>query len=185
VALESGTNLANSHGVMSRPKRLANHSYVGQFHYFLTFCVPKRRPVFEDAGVASETLAHFLRASAEESFAVLAHCLMPDHAHLLVRGFSATSDLRLFVKTAKEKSGRAYSKQCEKQLWQEGYFDRVLRDDAEARTYAVYIVTDPVRSGLVTKVTDYQFVGSTEWTLEELANVNSNGRVPLTSCGGS
>jgi hypothetical protein len=59
------------------------------------------RPAFEDAGIASETLAHFLRVSAADSFAVLAYCLMPDHAHLLVRRLSATSDLRLFVKTAK------------------------------------------------------------------------------------
>jgi len=163
---------------MSRPKRLANHSYIGKFQYFLTFCVRKRRPAFEDAGIASETLAHFLRVSAADSFAVLAYCLMPDHAHLLVRGLSATSDLRLFVKTAKEESGRAYSKRCDKRLWQEGYFDRVLRDDADARGYAAYIVTDPVRSGLVAKVTDYQFVGSTEWTLDDLARVDCNERVP-------
>jgi REP element-mobilizing transposase RayT len=170
---QTGTNVANSCDVMSRPKRLRNRSYVGKSQYFLTFCVRERRPVFEDADVASETLAHLLRACAVKSFALLAYCLMPDHAHLLVEGLTATSDLRRFVKSAKERSGRAYRIRADARLWQEGYFERVLRDDADARRYAKYIVTDPVRSGLVAKVTDYQFVGSTEWTLEELTKRDS------------
>ena len=97
---------------------------------------------------------------------------MPDHAHLLVRGMAATSDLRRFVKTAKERSGRAYRKRCDKRLWQEGYFERVLRDDSEARRYARYIVTDPVRAGLVASVAEYEHVGTTEWTIDELTNVS-------------
>jgi hypothetical protein len=52
-----------------------------------------------------------------------------DHAHLLVRGLAATSDLRRFVKSAKERSGRAY------------------RIRADARRYAAYIVNNPVRAG--------------------------------------
>jgi REP element-mobilizing transposase RayT len=64
---------------MSRPKRLANHSYVGHFHYFLTFCAWKRRPIFEDAAVVAETMAQIQRTAAEELFAVLAYCFMPDH----------------------------------------------------------------------------------------------------------
>ena len=162
---------------MSRPKRLANRSYVGKAQYFLTFCVRERRPAFRDAAVASETLAHFLRAAAAQSFEVLAYCLMPDHAHLLVGALGATSDLRRFVKTAKERSGRAYRKRCDERLWQEGYFDRVLRDDADARRYAAYIVNNPVRAGLVTSPTEYEFVGATKWTIEELTGVALDNEV--------
>ena len=136
----------------------------------MTFCVRQRRPAFKERNVAAQILDHFLRTAEEESFSLLAYCLMPDHAHLLVRAQDATSDLRQFVKSAKEQSGRGYRKRHGKRLWQEGYFERVLRDETEAREYARYIVNNPVRAGLVATVAEYEFVGATEWTLDELTN---------------
>jgi putative transposase len=134
--------------VVSRPKRLANRSYVGRFQYFLTFCAWKRRPVFEDAIEVADALAHIQRTAGEESFAILAYCFMPDHVHLLVKGIDQKSDLRRFVKFSKARSGRAYRKRIGERLWQEGYYDRVLRDESESRRYAEYIVSNPVRAGL-------------------------------------
>jgi putative transposase len=127
-----------------------------------------RRPVFKDAAAASDALKHFQRTAAEESFELLAYVVMPDHAHLLVKGLDKNSDLRRFAKTAKERSGRAYRKRSGQRLWQEGYFDRVLRDEGDARRYAQYIVTDHVRAGLVATPAAYPFVGCTEWSFEEL-----------------
>jgi putative transposase len=177
----TGTNVAKPHDVVSRPKRLANRSYIGPARYFLTFCVRDRGAAFEDSTAAAEALAHFLRAAEKEKFSLSAYCLMPDHAHLLVQALDATSDLRHFVKFAKERSGRAYRKRCDKRLWQEGYFERVLRDDSEAREYARYIVNNPVRAGLVRTVMEYEFVGATEWTLEELTEVVPDEQVTPTS----
>jgi putative transposase len=153
---------------MSRPKRLANHSYVGHFHYFLTFCAWKRRPIFEDAAVVAETVAQIQRTAAEELFAVLAYCFMPDHLHLLVKGFDDESDLRRFVKRTKQAAGYAYKQRGHERLWQEGYFDRVLRDESEARSCAQYIVNNPVRDGLVARARDYAYLGSSGWSLDEL-----------------
>jgi putative transposase len=166
---------------VSRPKRLANRSYIGPARYFLTFCVRDRLPAFKDRSAAAQTLDHFLRAAEEERFALSSYCLMPDHAHLLVRALDATSNLRQFVKSAKERSGRAYRKHSGQRLWQEGYFERVLRDDSEARQIAQYIVTDPVRAGLVARADEYEFVGATEWALEELMQLVPNEEVPPTS----
>ena len=154
---------------VSRPKRLPNRSYTGLAQYFLTFCVIERRPAFKEAAVVQETLAQFQRPAAEERFEIRAYCFMPDHVHLLAMGVAADSDLRRFVKTAKERSGRAYRKRAGKRLWQEGYFERVLRDEAEARKCARYVVLNPVRAGLVRAPTDYPHVGSTGWTIDDLA----------------
>jgi len=170
---------------VSRPKRLANRSYVGQATYFLTFCVLDRRPVFKDAAAASDALKHFQRTAAEESFELLAYVVMPDHAHLLVKTRNKESDLRRFVKMSKQRSGYEYKKRCDKLLWQEGYFERVLRDNADARQYAAYIVNNPVRAGLVTRAADYEHVGSTQWGLEELTDVapNKEGSSKLMHAG--
>ena len=170
---------------MSRPKRLANRSYVGQATYFLTFCVRDRLPVFKDARAASDASKHFQRTAAEESFELLAYVVMPDHAHLLVKTRNKESDLRRFVKMSKQRSGYEYKKRCDKLLWQEGYFERVLRDNADARQYAAYIVNNPVRAGLVTRAADYEHVGSTQWGLEELTDVapNKEGSSKLMHAG--
>jgi len=80
--------------------------------------------------------------------------------------------LRRFVKVAKERSGRAFRKRSGERLWQEGYFERVLRDDADARTFAEYIVRNPVRAGLAGTPTEYEHAGSAEWSIDELTNMD-------------
>jgi hypothetical protein len=86
--------------VMSRPRRLEGFNYVGRYRYFLTFCTRDRLPVFEEGEIAEQTLAQFRRTSTLERFAILAYCLMPDHAHLLVEGLRIDSDFRRFAKMA-------------------------------------------------------------------------------------
>ncbi|MCP6134586.1 hypothetical protein NL393_35965, partial [Klebsiella pneumoniae] len=40
-------------------------------------------------------------------------------------------------------------------IWQVGYHDRALRHDSDVRNIARYIITNPVRAGLVARVGDY------------------------------
>ena len=141
---------------MSRPKRLAKHKYVGRARYFLTFCTCRRVRAFADPEVAAQTLEQFRRTATIERFEILAYCLMPDHAHLLVEGLTANSDLRRFAKMAKQRSGGVHRRRCGARLWQEGYFDRVLRDRDDAGEIARYIVNNPTRAGL----SSYPHVGS-------------------------
>jgi len=154
---------------MSRPKRLPHVSYVGKAKYFLTFCVRERREAFEQAEHAQSALTEFLRTASEEQFSLLAYCIMPDHAHLLIEGLDDESDLRRFAKLAKQRSGSRHKKKTGERLWQDGYFERVLRDDDSGRDLARYIVNNPVRKGLVASPSDYAHAGSSSWTIEELS----------------
>jgi len=163
---------------MSRPKRLRNVSYVGPARYFLTFCVLDRRAVFTHAEVVQRTFEQFLRTATEELFAVIAYCFTPDHTHLLVGGLDTSSDLRRFAKMAKQRSGRLHRRRCRERLWQDGYFDRVLRDLDDARGYARYIINNPVRAGLVASPLDHPFLGCTLWTIEELSDAGSKEQDP-------
>ena len=176
-----GTNVAQRLNDVSRPKRLSNRSYVGQAGYFLTFCVRDRRSVFIEASLVEDTLAHIQRTAREESFALLAYCFMPDHLHLLVTGQKENSDLRSFVKSCKERSGRKYRKRFGERLWQEGYFERVLRNPADARKCAEYIVSNPVRAGLVVRAEEYDYLGVTPWAIDELTADALNNGVPRSA----
>ena len=93
---------------------------------------------------------------------------MPDHAHMLVEGLGDDSDFKRFAKMAKQRSGGLYARKHHARLWQEGYHERVLREEDDARDLARYIVNNPVRAGLVENPEEYPFVGSDTWTMTEL-----------------
>jgi len=153
---------------VARPQRLTGFSYVGRYQYSLTFCTESRILALADDHCAVETLGAFRRAANEERFSFVVYCLMPDHAHLLVEGTTASSDLRRFAKLAKQHSGAAYASRHQHRLWQPGYFDRVLRSDEDARDIAGYILNNPVRAGLVRNPLEYAYSGSDVWSLKDL-----------------
>src|SRR5688500_7367138 len=93
---------------MSRPRRFDDFTYVGRADYFVTVCTRDRRPTLAAGDVAQLALLQFRRTADLERFALTAYCIMPDHVHLLVSGRSETSDLRRFVKMAKQRAGAAY-----------------------------------------------------------------------------
>jgi REP-associated tyrosine transposase len=142
--------------------------YTGLYRYFLTFCAFERRRPFADAEVVSTTLEQFRKTAEEETFELLAYCFMPDHVHLLVEGTAEESDLRRFPKLAKQRAGVKHSRKFGGRLWQEGYYDRVLRDGEDIRDIARYLLNNPVRAGLVETPIDYPHLGSNRWTLLEL-----------------
>jgi REP-associated tyrosine transposase len=153
---------------MSRPRRITGVSYLGHCRYFLTICAKARFAAFLDDAIARSTIDQFLITAREEGFAVLAYCLMPDHIHLLVEGTALESDLRRFVKVSKQQSGFNFARIVGRSLWQDGYFEHVLRRDEDARAIARYIIENPVRAGIVERPTDYRYLGSSVWEIETL-----------------
>jgi putative transposase len=153
---------------MSRPPRIIGFSYLGPYRYFLTFCTGNRQTTFTAATVVDETILQIRRTARDEAFAILAYCFMPDHVHLLVEGTRDNSNLRRFAKIAKQRSGAAFALAYGQPLWQEGFHDRVLRAEEDAKAVARYIVANPVRASLVVSPSDYPYSGSDVWTTAEL-----------------
>ena len=153
---------------MSRPKRLKGFTYEGYASYFLTFCVRARRCAFVRPVVVEATLAQFRLAASDEQFALLAYCFMPDHAHLLIEGLAQTSSLQRFAQAAKRRSGSVYARRGDGALWQEGYYERVLRSSEDAKRIARYILENPVRARLVASPSEYAFLGSDVWRISDL-----------------
>jgi hypothetical protein len=70
----------------------------------------------------------------------------------------------------KQKTGFDFKQAHRTPLWQDGYFDRILRNDEETIIVARYIVDNPVRAGLVADFRDCPFSGSNRYTMQELAD---------------
>jgi len=109
-----------------------------------------------------------LRAAHEERFEVIAYCFMPDHVHLIVLGRDDASDVKKFIKLAKQYSGYYFAQRHGVRLWQRYGFERVVRDDAELAFTIGYVLANPVRAGLVDQPAKYPYVGSERYGIEEL-----------------
>ena len=140
--------------------------YRGFYRYFLTFCTAGRCPVFFGHEAVGAILSLIRQCAEREQFALVAHCFMPDHAHLLVRGLSPASDLRRCVHDAKQRSGYYFRRRTGRMLWQAGYYDHVLRDEEESLPVVRYIMENPVRAGLATGMGEYPFCSSDEYSTE-------------------
>jgi putative transposase len=149
---------------------LKTFSYVGCAQYFLTFCVYRREHIFVSAPAVDVAMTQIRHAATANRFAILAYCFMRDHVHLLVEGLEEGSSLREFVHAAKRGSGYALARERGKRgsVWQDGYYERVLRPSESPQLVARYILQNPVRAGLAQSPGDYPYLGSDVWSLDDL-----------------
>src|SRR5438105_8735972 len=145
---------------MGRARRLAGFDYVGPYAYFLTICTFERVCWFADDACAREATAQLLRTSLDYRFETIAYCFMPDHLHALVAGISSDSDFRRFTAMFKQRSAFNHLNCRRGRLWQEGYFERTLREDEKIETVAAYIIGNPLRAGLCDVYGNYPHLGS-------------------------
>jgi REP-associated tyrosine transposase len=93
---------------------------------------------------------------------------MPDHLHLFVEALHEHSDFRRFAKMSKQRSGASHALSRKERLWQEGYWEKVLRLDEDPRPVVRYVFENPVRANLVRTPRDYPFLGSDVWNLTDI-----------------
>ena len=151
-----------------RPHRLSTFDYLGQARYFVTCCTYCRCRVLSDAAMAEMVLAQFRAQAATEGMAILAYCAMPDHVHLVLEAQAVHSDLQRFMRRAKQAAGYRFRCLRGERLWQDGYFDRVLRGGEESTAVMRYVLENPVRGGLAKRVGEYPHAGSDVFRIEEL-----------------
>lgn len=109
-----------------------------------------------------------LRTSDDYRFEIIADCVMPDHLHALLNGLAEDADFRRFVSMYKQRTGFEFKRRTASPLWQEGYFDHVLRADEDILGVAAYIVANPVRAGLCQSPAEYPYLGSPAYSVESL-----------------
>ena len=81
---------------------------------------------------------------------------MPDHIHLFVRG---SNDFLLTQWTRILKRNLSKAIAIAPPHWQKGFFDPVLRSEESYSEKWLYVVENPVRTGLVARAEDWPFQG--------------------------
>ena len=154
--------------ITNRPAHLKAFDYLGLHQYFLTFCTFDRQPHFVESERVTLVRTQIERAGVDQCFAITAYCYMPDHLHLLVEGQSEGSDCREFISRAKQYSGFHYQAKFGQRLWQRYGYERTLRSEEAAVSVARYVLENPVRAGLVERIDQYEFLGSSAYTIEQI-----------------
>ena len=98
-----------------------------------------------------------MQIAMAHDFAIHAYCFMPDHVHVLLEGTTDQAFLPRFVSRWKQSTAHLIGQQHDIRLWQPGYFDRVLREQESSRATARYVLENPVRAQLATRVGEFPF----------------------------
>ena len=141
--------------------RLPPQYYLGRQYVLWTLCVQDRQTGWLDASLDLQWRELWLHAAWRYHVAVVAYCLMPDHAHFLVGGLDERADqiraIRFFRKESNATlRGLGF-------CWQTQPHDHVLRARESrdmCRSTAHYIFENPVRKGLVAQATEWPYAGS-------------------------
>ncbi len=129
--------------------------------YFVTFCTYDRQRLLDNDAVHAAFSDFVQRGYREKSIAVGRYAIMPDHIHLFVRG---PYDFKLSVwmnqlKGFITKDIRSCSCSPVANVWQRGFFDHILRSHESYSAKWKYVERNPVRAGLVEKVSDWPYAG--------------------------
>ncbi len=141
-----------------RPLRLGRIFSVSPL-YFVTFCTHDRRACLASHEVHAAFVLFAQRAADKLGIAVGRYVIMPDHVHLFVRGGPGFV-LGRWVGMLKQSLAKAprWSRK-DAQIWQEGFFDHVLRNDESHAQKWEYVRGNPVRAGLVYCWEDWPYQG--------------------------
>jgi putative transposase len=153
-----------------RPPRIEGFDYTGPHAYFLTVCTLNRVRWFLDQSRSDEVVAELLRTAAAYGFGLIAYCLMPDHVHALAEGTRHDSNFLKFVAMFKQRTAFAHGRGGRGRLWQEGFFEHIVRREEDFESIGAYIVANPIRAGLCESAIEYRHLGSSRYTLEQLAD---------------
>lgn len=106
------------------------------------------------AGIVENALLHFDGAR----YRVLAWCIMPNHAHVLIEqmeGFALPDIVRSW-KTFTSARINALNGQ-RGAFWARDYFDRFMRDEAQLGQTIAYVENNPVKAGLCAEAAMWRF----------------------------
>jgi putative transposase len=122
----------------------------------------------------------------ELPFDTVAVCILPDHVHAVWRlpptdGDFSTRWQRIkggFSKALPAQPNRSDSKlrKQEKGIWQRRFWEHRIRDDADLQRHVDYIHYNPVKHGLVQRVSD--------WPHSSFHRYVREGQLPLDWAGG-
>jgi putative transposase len=139
--------------------RIGSFDYRGPHGYHIILLTQGRAPHFTDRSLAHRCVKHLKTTAERLGFRLLAFSLMPDHLHVLVLGRNDAADLIRFVQRFKQVTAFDFKRETGLRLWQQSFYDHVLRAEEDLASVAAYILANPIRAGLAAQSDEYPLSG--------------------------
>jgi putative transposase len=144
-------------------------NYVPGGTYFFTVVAHERRPLLTSENARLMFRAAIQSVRANRPFAIIATVLLPDHLHCVWTLPEADADYstrwrqikdaftRSFLREGGEEGSLSASRrrQGERAVWQRRFWEHTCRDQDDLNRCIDYIHWNPVKHGLVKRVSDY------------------------------
>jgi REP element-mobilizing transposase RayT len=126
--------------------------------YLITTATHNREPIFMDFELAHCAILNLVRQNERTKSNWLAWVLMPDHFQGLLQ-LESPDVLSLHVGWFKGRSAWMVNaaRGSESRIWQKGFHDQALHQEEDLRMVARYLISHPLRAGLVDSVGDYPY----------------------------
>lgn len=137
--------------------RLDGYDYSGPGGYFITICTKERRKLFWDVGascarpvlslygeVVSEELLHL--STVYKNVVLDKTVIMSNHIHMVLKlKENGRAQLAPTVSRIIQQFKGAVTKRIGVSVWQKGFYDHIIRDEADYLRIWQYIDTNPAK----------------------------------------
>ncbi len=149
---------------MPKLKRIILENYC----YFVTTNIYKKKNVFKDNRIVQILIEDLEFYRKKYDFRLHAFVIMPDHLHLLITP-SEKGDISKIMHDFKSHTSQVINKSLgwNSSLWQEGFYEHVIRDRFDFRRKIDYIHKNPLMAGIVKVLEAYQFSSFRNYYLED------------------
>lgn len=126
--------------------------------YMITVCCKNKEKLFLDHNAARALSSTLHRVLQNQNSKILAWVVMPDHMHLALQ-LAENETLGKTMNRINSCSAIAINKITRRHspIWQGAYHDHALRDEDQRSTAIRYLISNPIRAGLVEKLGDYPY----------------------------
>lgn len=137
-----------------RPRRLYSCNYHLPGSYLVTFCTKFRKRVFAERHEAATAVRILRLLDEERRIQLIAYCVMPDHVHAYFVKRGSVEHLSQIVASMKSRIRHDLKYSFS---WQRGYWDNLKRSYEDSSDIVAYVLSNPVRAGLVEDFRKYEF----------------------------
>jgi REP element-mobilizing transposase RayT len=132
--------------------------------YFITTCTQGRRSILGSKEVSEILTDEWRNGHGRHGWAIGRYVIMPDHVHLFCRGELGAKPLPVFMQRWKEWSSKRMTRELglSGTIWQEEFFDHILRSSESYSQKWDYVRENPVRAGLVESSDQWPYQGEIE-----------------------
>jgi putative transposase len=132
--------------------------------YFITTCTFQRRAILASKEVAKILVDEWQDAHDRHGWAIGRYVIMPDHVHFFCSAELDAKALPMFMQAWKQWTSKRMGRElkCRGKVWQEEFFDHILRSSESYSQKWDYVKENPVRAGLVKKSDEWPWQGEIE-----------------------